>query len=135
NPRNVTSVVVSPDGRFLASANAGNNFKLGPEDKRLDTGNEDKDKIHLWDVADGKAVHRFGVHRGGVTALAFSPDGRRLASGSQDTTALLWDVASTVRVTQKQSLKLASEELEALWADLATGEGAKAHRAIWRLAA
>jgi WD40 repeat protein len=38
-------------------------------------------------------LHEFPGHSGGVFALAFTPDGKRLISGSADTTALVWDVA------------------------------------------
>jgi dipeptidyl aminopeptidase/acylaminoacyl peptidase len=50
--------------------------------------------IRVWDVKTGKQIHRFDGHRGLITSLAFSPDGRRLVSTSGDTTALVWDVSN-----------------------------------------
>ena len=48
----------------------------------------------LFVDAKGKEVHRFEGHRGAVTALAFTPDGHTLISGSRDSTALVWDMTS-----------------------------------------
>src|SRR5256885_11107847 len=40
--------------------------------------------IKLWDVADGKTVQTLRGHRAKVITLAWSSDGRTLASGSAD---------------------------------------------------
>lgn len=48
--------------------------------------------IRLWSAAAGSVIATFNGHKKSVTALSFDKAGARLASGSQDTDIILWDV-------------------------------------------
>jgi WD40 repeat protein len=52
--------------------------------------------IRLCELATGREISRLEGHQGSVSALAFSPDGKRLASGGSDTTVLTWDVSAWI---------------------------------------
>ncbi len=48
--------------------------------------------VRLWGVSSKSVVATFNGHKRAVTVLAFDDAGVRLASGSQDTDIILWDI-------------------------------------------
>jgi hypothetical protein len=86
--------------------------------------------VRLWEVATGKERWRYEGHLGPVVKLAFSADGRRLASAGGDTSALVWSVMGR----QRPDVTLDRQRLEALWGDLAGADAVRAWRAACTLA-
>jgi len=75
-------VAISPDGRILARASR--SF-IGPAsaDRR----------VCLFDLRSGDELRHFQLQDGGGWSLTFSPDGKRLVTGTGRGTALVWDVS------------------------------------------
>ena len=118
----VRFISISPDGKYLASADFEGNGSIvlwdsasgqplgdpllkenggvysidfSPDGKILASGYSDGEII-LWDVESGQPGEKKGSHSANypVNSIAFSPDGKILASGSEDDTIILRDIAS-----------------------------------------
>lgn len=58
--------------------------------------------VRLWNASTISVLTTFNGHRKAVTALAFDERGTRLASGSQDTDLIVWDVVAEAGICRQR---------------------------------
>ncbi len=90
----VRSIAFSADSKMIASACS------GVEDL----------EIKLWNVGTQKQILGFLGHGGAVNCVAFSPDGKWLASGSDDRSAKVWEVEALLAMVAPKPEKPKKEK-------------------------
>jgi WD40 repeat protein len=100
--------VYSPDGKVLASR---------------------KNKtVELLDTFTGRKLRRLDGHTGRISRVAFPPVGNLLATASEDTTILLWDMSALIR--PEKPIALTREAVSSAWNDLTDANATRAYRAM-----
>jgi len=115
-------LALSPNGRYLASferpmlivqdLEAGKaiaNFRpagyimdlaFSPDSKTLGLCLMNEGAVELWNVEPWQQRGRLARHPGRIQCLAFSPDGKLVASGGHDQTVRIWDIAEHKELRQ-----------------------------------
>ncbi len=80
----VFALAFSPDGRYLAvgcgSSGSGASFR-----------SEEAGRVEVYDVSTGNLLWKQGAHGTAVLSVAFSPDGKSLATCGKSNTIRVWD--------------------------------------------
>jgi WD40 repeat protein/tRNA A-37 threonylcarbamoyl transferase component Bud32 len=79
----------SPDGKLVAQVNQHNFTGEASRSREYSLS-----AVIILEAASGRLIHTLTGHSAEVSFIAFSPDGRRLATASYDRTIKLWDVAT-----------------------------------------
>jgi RNA polymerase sigma factor (sigma-70 family) len=80
-------------------------FALSPDGNTLAAGSHKINEVWLWDVRTAKATKLPGTHEdqileNRIQSIAFSPDGRLVASGGYDKAIHVWDVRAAKEIRQ-----------------------------------
>jgi serine/threonine protein kinase/WD40 repeat protein len=129
------AIVLSPDGQFVAvidtsgmlrryetesgSPLAGpvevgewaDKLTLSPEGRRVAAVRPEDHSVRTWDLGTGRPVGPALPHAREIFQIAFSPDGRLLATSSLGDAARVWDLASGVPVAPPLALPGGANEL------------------------
>ncbi|XP_066589608.1 actin-interacting protein 1 [Prorops nasuta] len=114
----VTDVAYSPDNNYVVACDANR-------------------KVILYAVPEYKFAHdkEWGFHNARVNSVAWSPDSLMVASGSLDTTIIIWSISNPAKHTIIKNAHPQSQITRLVWLDEETliSVGQDCNTKIWRI--
>ncbi len=121
----VLSVNFSPDSRLLVSSTGAASAPIAKVEKQ-------PGELKVWDVRTLQAVASKGdLSKFRVWMATFSPDGKTIATSSEDETIKLWEVRGGVAAPTRKIIPATTHD--SIWADLAEVDARKAAPALQML--
>jgi WD40 repeat protein len=84
----IGAIAWSPDGRYIASASRDYNGQDG----------RSSNAVQVWDISMSQCIFTYYSHVGLVDAVAWSPDGTRIASASLDRFSSTYSRMATIHI-------------------------------------
>ena len=105
---------------------------FAPDGRTLASGGQHDDVVHIWEVCTGGERYRHIGHQGQLDCAAYSPNGKLLATGSMDTTVLIWNAKKRSQINPPTK-PWTKKKLQSIWSDLASENAQTGYRAIQAL--
>jgi WD40 repeat protein len=149
-PQGFQPTLLSPGGRMLVQgsnevriwevASGRERMRLALPNGQLSSGVFSRDgrtlvlglmngEVSVVNLDTAKEILRRQAHRGQVRSVRFSPDETLLATGSDDTTTLIWD-AAPFHAPPAVAIKPTAEEVSRWWDELAAEDASKAFATV-----
>lgn len=102
---------------------------ISPDEKLLATGSDDK-TVEVWNVQNHKRLQVFHAHKSPINEIAFSPDGKSIASVDENGIVMLWNpysghITGTIKAGNRSDIQWSSDGKELL------GYDAMRNESIW----
>jgi WD40 domain-containing protein len=120
---------IEPDKLAFVSSKS---FAFSPDGLTIATASRAGSPVFLWDVPSGK---RFATASGNprTETVQYTPDGRRLLTGSDDTTIMGWDMTRPEWRSRTFSSNLSERDVATHWDRLRNAKPDEAYRSKWAL--
>jgi len=89
---------------------------ISPDEKLLATGSDDK-TVEVWNVQNHKRLQVFHAHKSPISEIAFSPDGKSIASVDENGIVMLWNpysghITGTIKAGNRSDIQWSSDSKE-----------------------